>query len=814
MVKHPPPFDPEHRRASDASAVSAAHPPDLIERAREQALENLFDSVLVTDLDGYIVDWNQGSERLFGYSREEILGRPVNTLHMPEDREHVMRDILEAVKREGRWSGEVRLIRKDGRHGWVEASVVPVLDRDGNHVGALGISRDISERKEAEEKLRLAETRFRSLVENAMIGIFILRDEELLYFNPRFAQTFGYPPDFPPEQIRIAGHVLEEDWPMVQENIRRRMAGESLDEPYSFRGRRRDGQILRAEVFGTRIELDGEAAVIGMLQDVTQQREARERLQASEARLRLVIRATNDVIWEWDIPTGDLQWNERAHEAFRYSPEEMGNSIDWWAERIHPEERARVVASLDAQIWGTGEFWSEEYRFLRGDHSYATMLDRGFIQRDERGSPLKAIGAMMDITERRRNEDAQRFLSRASAILDRSIEFDPTLPALVRLIVPEYADLCRVDVLGEHGSVRCAAVADVDAKDEAALAEAQLLDAPLSGSSPLARKIWSGESVLLPSPMAAALERLDESPEYGERWERLKVRSLMVVPMKSHERVLGALMLGITDSGRSYGPVELMLAEDLAWRMAAALENARLYAEAQEAVRAREEILNIVSHDLRNPLGAVQMSAQLLRDTTPERRGDNRKWLTMISRAAQQMEHLVGDLLDAARINTGGFSVNPADHEVAGLLREIKEIFDPLAREKAIALELEVAEGLTSVWLDASQIQRVLSNLVGNAIKFTPEGGTVRVRASREEGEICFSVSDTGPGIPQEELPHVFDRYWQARKGDRRGVGLGLAIAEGIVKAHGGRIWAESGRAQGAAFHFTIPLGTRAPPPG
>lgn len=196
-----------------------SHSPDLVERARAQAFQNLFDSVLVTDLEGRIVDWNAGSERLYGYSREEILGKPVSTLHVPEEREHVMNEVLRAVEQDGRWQGTIGLLRKDGHRGWIEASVVPVLNDAGEQVGALGISRDISARVAAEEKLRAAEARFRSLVEHSLVGIHIVRDNHFLYVNPKFAEIFGFSVEEMLNEVQVLDLVAEEDQELIRSTL-------------------------------------------------------------------------------------------------------------------------------------------------------------------------------------------------------------------------------------------------------------------------------------------------------------------------------------------------------------------------------------------------------------------------------------------------------------------------------------------------------------------------------------------------------------------------------------------------------------------
>jgi signal transduction histidine kinase len=178
----------------------------------------------------------------------------------------------------------------------------------------------------------------------------------------------------------------------------------------------------------------------------------------------------------------------------------------------------------------------------------------------------------------------------------------------------------------------------------------------------------------------------------------------------------------------------------------------------------------------------------------------------VIRRSADRANRLISDLLDVARIQAGGLAVEPVPVEAAALVQEALEAATPLANGKKLTLQPEMPEHLPAVCSDRDRVLQVFGNLIGNAIKFTPEGGRITVRADNEPHEVKFAVCDTGPGIPPEHLPHVFDRYWQAKSTRKLGTGLGLSIAKGIVEAHGGRIWVESELGKGAAFHFTLPL--------
>jgi signal transduction histidine kinase len=269
---------------------------------------------------------------------------------------------------------------------------------------------------------------------------------------------------------------------------------------------------------------------------------------------------------------------------------------------------------------------------------------------------------------------------------------------------------------------------------------------------------------------------------------------------------LGALTLVTSSSGRRFNTGDLALAVDIARRAAIVVEHARLFHEAQQATRARDDILAVVAHDLRNPLNTVSMAASLMLENTPMDRPQERRQVEIVRRAADRMNRMIQDLLDVKRLETGRLGIEPKPETAAALICDTLDMLRPLAASSTILLESNVAENLPAVLADAARIQQVLSNLVGNAVKFTPRDGRVTVCAERINDEVRFSVIDTGPGIPAEQLPHIFGRFWQAKSTDRRGIGLGLAIAKGIVEAHQGRIWVESSVGLGSTFYFTLPV--------
>jgi len=261
-------------------------------------------------------------------------------------------------------------------------------------------------------------------------------------------------------------------------------------------------------------------------------------------------------------------------------------------------------------------------------------------------------------------------------------------------------------------------------------------------------------------------------------------------------------------------PAELDAAVDLR-RYAVEVDLGRLLRREREAVQARDDLVAVVSHDLKNPLGVIQMQAGLILRALPlDKEGPWRRVQNSaegIQRSTQRMHTLIRDLLDLAKIEAGRFSIEPTEEELGSLVEECLELLAPMAEQKRISVEQRLGDPHLLVRADRERIFQVFSNLMGNAIKFTPERGSILLMAEPVGSTVRFSVSDTGPGIPAEQLPHLFNRYWQARKRSQEGTGLGLYIAKGIVEAHGGQLWVESHPGAGSTFFFTLPVSARTP---
>jgi signal transduction histidine kinase len=288
----------------------------------------------------------------------------------------------------------------------------------------------------------------------------------------------------------------------------------------------------------------------------------------------------------------------------------------------------------------------------------------------------------------------------------------------------------------------------------------------------------------------------------------LDVDWIVAVPMSAD----GSAPLGVlTVFGTTarHAPIAVSIVEELARRAAIAIENGRLYAAATNAVYQREQVLAMVSHDLKNSFGVILMSVARMLEGMPnvERRQRGRSQLELIQRSARRMMKLVADLLDAAAIDAGQVSVTPRPCSVRSLVGETIEEMGPVAKAAGVELTCEVPSSLPAAQADAHRVSQILANLIGNAIKFTPEGGVVKARAEVVDStEIAVSIVDNGIGIPPDHLAHIFDRFWQGPSGERNGTGLGLSICRGLVERSGGRIWAESDVDAGTTVTFTLPI--------
>jgi signal transduction histidine kinase len=416
------------------------------------------------------------------------------------------------------------------------------------------------------------------------------------------------------------------------------------------------------------------------------------------------------------------------------------------------------------------------------------------------------LHATQRIAELQRTEREQHFLADVGSLLGQSLDYRETLATVIRMAVPFLADVSFIDEAGPRNEVVRIDATGVDATKAGIEPSKRPSDAPVCFKQPQDEVLATGRSIALSDGSRAA----DENHErYARSMAQAGFGSIMVVPLIARGQTLGALTFASRGSMRQYSAGDLALAEEVGRRAALAVDHARLLRQAQRAVQARENILHIVSHDLRSPLNALSVSATLLgeelADAPAEARSDtSTKALDLIQRSVKRMQRMVGDLLDTASIDSDRLAIVKERQVLQALVEEAIDANRSTASRRAIELQARLPTEEIHVDCDRGRILQVLSNLIGNAIKFTPSDGSIVVSVERRASDVRVAVSDTGAGIETAQLPYVFDRHFQAKSATSIGTGLGLYISKGIIHSHGGKLWVESELEHGSTFAFTL----------
>jgi PAS domain S-box-containing protein len=540
-----------------------------------------------------------------------------------------------------------------------------------------------------------------------------------------------------------------------------------------------------------------------MFQDTSERMGAEQALRLSEERLRVSLQASPAAVFNQDLELR-YTWIHSPRQPF--SPEQVLGKTDF---DLLPRADAEPLAAFKRNVLETGTGARTVVRTTIGGEVYYYDLTVEPL-RDHTGRIWGITCATWDVTDQRRAEEEQRFLAEAGEVLlNATPDYEQTMIQLARLVVRELADWFLVDIV-EAGHVRRLRIAH---SDPAKAALARALEAmPLDRQRPhlMFEPLHSGHAGLVSDVSATDIESLAQSDEHLRLLRALEIRSLITMPLVARGKLLGAFALIASRDAHRYRDRDVHFIEELARLSALAVENAQLYQAAQRAIAARDEVLGIVAHDLRNPLNIVLLQSELLRSTGSEPERGNQKPADAIRRAALRMNRLIQDMLDVARLEAGSLAVERAAVATRSLLEEACSMLRDQASKAGLHLRSCAVEPLPDVFGDHDRLLQVLDNLIGNAIKFTPSGGEIVLGAEPGPGEVLFRVADTGTGVAAEHIPHLFDPFWQATKTDRRGAGLGLAIVKGLIEAHGGRIWAESEIAKGSTFYFTVPVVSRA----
>lgn len=557
-------------------------------------------------------------------------------------------------------------------------------------------------------------------------------------------------------------------------------------------GRRADNSTFPIELAISQMRLGGRRLLIASVRDITERKQA-------DAKFRGLLESAPDAIVTVNRDGRIALVNTQAERLFGYDRSELlGQVVELLLpERIrvaHARHRPRYLKDPSRRSMGG----SLELVARRKDGTeFPVEISLSPLQSED---GILTTSVIRDITERKQAEEAQRFLTEASTLLAGSLDYETTLASVARLAVPSLADGCVVELLKQDGSAqtlsRVAVVRPPDA----------LLNGVLGDLSE--QVLHSGQSYLcsaatVDASSVATLERLNEAG----------FAAVIVVPLLAGGRPVGVMTFVATKPHRNYGSQSLSLAEELAHRCALAMENARLYREAQHAIGLRDDFFSVASHELKTPVTALLAYTQFMLRRAERQHGLTDKQideaLEEVHWQSERIGRLVAQLLDTSRLDAGKLALDPEITDLSELVRAA--VYTARSTNPRHTITIHAATG-THALVDPVRFEQVITNLVDNAIKYSPDGGPIEVSLTRPDlAHVRLTVSDHGIGIPAEHRSHVFDRFYQAHTGYHfagvAGMGLGLYISRRIVEMHGGTIQIDAPEGGGSRLTVTLPSG-------
>lgn len=421
------------------------------------------------------------------------------------------------------------------------------------------------------------------------------------------------------------------------------------------------------------------------------------------------------------------------------------------------------------------------------------------------GKTITAI--IRDVNEKVRIANQIKFMSEIGQLLSVKLNSEGFLKSASALIVSQVADGCAILLFNDKGNLYVEDIAHKNPTKYKTLES--LVNSVLSRGIfelDLNKKTTEHKVLLISELTDSVLNKFPINEQEQRQVKELKINSSLIIPLLLQGRLMGLLCFILDESKLQFVESDVFFLENIGARIILSIENNRLFNESQLAIKQREDILAIVSHDLRNPLNNILMSAQLL----PRIVDDKTKLLSFTKKIIQstdQMKRMIDDLMDFAKIQEGNLSIEKKLDKPEDAIDLVYEIMKVQADEKGLDFLVKINSKLPEIQFDKQRIVQALANLVGNAIKFTDKGGYVHLSLIESDGDIRFSVADSGSGISKVDLSKIFDRYWQSKRSNTSSVGLGLSITKGIIESHGGRIWVESELGEGSTFHFLLPGG-------
>ena len=758
-------------------------------------------AIYLLDPNGVVRSWNAGAQLLKGYASSEIIGRNFAQFFSQVDRDgEKPQRLLAAARRDGRIEDVGWRVRRDGSQFWANAIISALRDRNGTHIGFAKITRDLTDRG------------YRSFVEASHAIVWTTDAHGRPSGDSPSWRAFTGQSESDWRARRTWDAVHPEDLDALTRLWSEAMAtGTALEA--QFRLRRRSGDYAWVEARAIPF-FDAEGRPrewFAVAQDISARKHAELATQRALEMWATTLRSIGDAVISTDggghvrfmNPIAERLTGWTAHEA-------AGRTLHEVFPIFNEETGAPVENPVEKVLQHGAIVGLANHTILRNRTGVAIPIDDSAAPiRDPDGTIEGVVLVFRDASEQKREILRRAFLAKATEELLDADDHREALNRVALLAVPRLADWVSVDLV-EPGSVHISqvALAHVDpARIELARELARRYPPDPNRPTGVANVLRTGRSELYRELPGELLDGGAVDDEHRRMIRELDLRSALVVPLRAKGPVFGAITFIFAGSDRRYTERDLELAEELARRTSLFIERRRLEEEAELANRMKDEFLATMSHELRTPLQAILGYATMLE------RGTSRapaKAVAAIMRNVTAQTRLIEDILDVSRITSGKLRLTMSNVNLASAVLAALEALRPAAEARSIQLINELPADLGQVYGDFDRLQQIVWNLVSNAVKFTPPGGTVRVRGERTGSTACLVVEDTGNGIPEDKLGMIFERFRQLDGSTTRehgGLGLGLAIVRYLIEAHGGTVRAESaGPGSGATFIVSLPI--------
>ena len=728
--------------------------------------------IWVTNAEGGVQFFNRAYKEFSGRTFEQGYGDGWRRLLHPEDAKEYIQALNLAVRNHTTLRAEARIRRADGEWRWIASFAEPRFAPGGEFLGHVGLSPDITERKQTEHAVRLSEARLRGITDSAQDAILMMDARGAIsYWNPAAESILGYRSEeavgkdlhtlIAPERFHPAQRAAF-PWFLRTGN------GPAVGTTLELAARKKDGREIAVDLSLSSIRLNGEWQAIGIIRDITERKQYEDALRSSEEKFRQLADNIGEVFWMMDAAGSEILYVSPAYEQIwgRSCRSLYQNAMEWM-DAIHPGDRKRAQEAFEKQL--RGDDVVSEYRISTPSGQEKWIRDRAFPVRDQDGHLIRVAGVAEDFTQRKQAENDHARLIRSIEQVAESIVITD-LNGSILYVNPAFEKLTgysREEAIGQNPRVL------------------------KSGHHPTSyyQKMWA--------------TLLEGKTWCGELINRRKDGTLFQED---------ATISPIKDKGGNvinYVAVK----RDITSRKHVEAELAQAKNKAEAANRAKSEFLANMSHEIRTPMNGVIGMTGLLLDT--ELNEEQRRYAEIVHDSGESLLRLVNDILDFSKIEAGKLEFESLDFELESLLDDLAADLSVRAREKGLQFCCAVDSSVPRLLRgDPGRLRQILTNLITNAIKFTT-AGEVAVRASLEtenaaEVLLRFTVQDTGIGIPEDKLGIIFTKFTQVDASTTRkygGSGLGLAISKQLAELMGGKIGVVSREGKGSEFWFTVRLG-------